>query len=205
MALTSYSDLKSDIADWAARSDFTAQIPTFISLAEALFNNGDDEMEMDPLRVREMESHASLTVTDGEADLPADFLEVRAVTLTSGGRPLDYATSDWFAAHYPTGDAGFPSFYTIRGSKLLVSADVELSYYAAVPALSDDAPTNWLLEKQPSAYLWGGLYFLSMYAKDLDRAPLYMQRMAGALKGLQQSSRESKAGRLVRRAGGPTP
>ena len=35
MALTSYSELKSSLADWLNRDDLTSVIPDFISLAEA--------------------------------------------------------------------------------------------------------------------------------------------------------------------------
>ena len=35
MGITSYSTLKSAIADWLLRDDLTAVIPSFISLAEA--------------------------------------------------------------------------------------------------------------------------------------------------------------------------
>jgi len=35
MALTTYTELKSSLADWLNRSDLTSVIPDFISLAEA--------------------------------------------------------------------------------------------------------------------------------------------------------------------------
>ena len=38
MALVNYSDLKTSIADWLNRSDLTATIPDFITLAESGFN-----------------------------------------------------------------------------------------------------------------------------------------------------------------------
>lgn len=204
MASWTYSDLKSKVADWAARSDFTGVIPDFIMMAEALFNNGDQEMDFDPLRVREMETQVSLTVTDGEADLPDDFMgAIRVVTSVS--RVLTYATPEWIAEAYPSGDGGFPNFYTIIGNKLKVSTDVNLTYYAELPALSDAAPTNWLLTRQPTAYLYAALYFLSVYAKDMERAPVFKQLAASALTGLAQSDRDSRAGNFVRRASGPTP
>jgi hypothetical protein len=205
MPFSTYSELKSSIADWAARSDFASVIPDFISLAEALFNQGDEELAIDPLRVRDMETRASLTITNGEADLPEGFLEAVRVTRQDNGQALTFATPEWMAQAYPTGDSGYPKFYTVIAGKLVVSTDVDLVYYAEVPNLSDDAPTNWLLAKQPSVYLWGALYFLSVYAKDLERAPVFLDRMSGALKGLQQTNRTAKAGLFVRSANGPTP
>lgn len=204
MAAWTYSDLRSKIADWAARPDFTGVIPDFIMMAEALFNNGDQEMDFDPVRVREMETQVSLAVTDGSVNLPGDFMGAIRV-VTTAGRVLTYAPPEWIAEAYPSGDGGFPNFYTIIGTKLQVSTNVDLTYYAAIPTLSDDAPTNWLLTRQPAAYLNGALYFLSIYAKDLDRAPIFRQLAAGALAGLAQSDRDSRAGNFIRRASGPTP
>jgi hypothetical protein len=204
MAAWTYSDLKSKVADWAARSDFSGVIPDFIMMAEALFNNGDQEMDFDPIRVREMEAKVSLTVTDGAADLPDDFAGAIRV-VTSAGNLLTYATPEWISGAYPSGDGGYPQFYTILGSKLLVSTDVDLTYYARIPSLSDATLTNWLLERQPTAYLYASLYFLSVYAKDMERAPLFRSLAAGAVIGLAQSDRDSRAGNFTRRANGPTP
>jgi len=39
MALTTYSELKTSIADWLNRSDLTTQIADFIALTEADFNS----------------------------------------------------------------------------------------------------------------------------------------------------------------------
>ncbi len=48
MALSTFSELKTEIANYVDRSDLTDQIPTFIKLAEARINR--------LLRVRIMES-----------------------------------------------------------------------------------------------------------------------------------------------------
>lgn len=204
MAAWTYTDLKSKIADWAARSDFTGVIPDFIMMAEALFNNGDQEMDFDPVRTREMETKVSLVSTGGVVDLPDDFMGAIQV-VTSAGHALTYAPQEWVSGAYPSGDGGYPQFYTIVGNKLLVSTDVDLTYYASIPSLSDEEPTNWLLTRQPTAYLYAALYFLSVYAKDMERAPLFRQLAAGAVIGLAQSDRDSRAGNFVRRASGPTP
>ena len=70
-----------------------------------------------PLRVREMETIGTVTVTGGAGSLPADFLEPIAVTNPSGvTNAIDYATGEWIANAYPTGqNATDPHFYTIVG------------------------------------------------------------------------------------------
>ena len=38
MAITTYSELKSSVADWLNRDDLTSVIPDFIALSEAQYN-----------------------------------------------------------------------------------------------------------------------------------------------------------------------
>ena len=75
MALTTYTELKASVADWLNRTDLTTEIPDFISLAEA-------QMER-TLRTRQMLTRTTLTVDSEFETTPADFLEVRALKLTS--------------------------------------------------------------------------------------------------------------------------
>ena len=67
MGITSYSTLKSAIADWLLRDDLTAVIPSFISLAEAKFNR----------RIRDyrMVKRATAEIDAGYAAVPADWLQ----------------------------------------------------------------------------------------------------------------------------------
>ena len=71
--MANYSTLQTDVADWAMRDDLGSVIPSFIARAEEeIF-----KAHRTPLRVREMETEATLTVTSLAAQLPADFLEAR--------------------------------------------------------------------------------------------------------------------------------
>jgi hypothetical protein len=88
MALTTYTELKTSIADWLNRSDLTATIPDFISLAEAQIER--------TLRTRQMLTRTTLTI-DGEFEsTQSDFLETRALKLTSTNpvTPLSFMTMD---------------------------------------------------------------------------------------------------------------
>jgi len=95
VALSNYSELQSDIADWLDRSDLSSHIPTFIKLAEARINR--------KLRVRQMEAVVQHTMV-GESKriaLPTDFLQMRGIkfasdkieTTTLNGALTDSATS----------------------------------------------------------------------------------------------------------------
>ncbi len=70
MALATYSDLKTSLANWLNRTDLTTEIAEdFIVLAEKDFNS--------KLRVRKMITQSSITVDSELVALPTGFLQVR--------------------------------------------------------------------------------------------------------------------------------
>ena len=77
MALSTYSELQTEIASWLDRSDLTAQIPTFIKLAEARINR--------TLRVRAMETVVQHTMVglSKRIALPSDYLQMRGLKFSS--------------------------------------------------------------------------------------------------------------------------
>jgi hypothetical protein len=75
MALNSYSALRTSIGDWLNRDDLTAVIPDFISLAEA-------QMER-RLPTQKMVKRANATIDTPFSAVPADFLSMKSLLLTS--------------------------------------------------------------------------------------------------------------------------
>ena len=73
MALSTFSELKTEIANYVDRSDLTDQIPTFIKLAEARINR--------LLRVRIMETVKIISLISGvkRYPLPSDYLQLRTI------------------------------------------------------------------------------------------------------------------------------
>jgi hypothetical protein len=67
MSITTYTELKAAIADFLLRSDLTAVIPTFISLAEADMNR--------KMRHWRMEGRSTAQLDTQYSVMPADFLE----------------------------------------------------------------------------------------------------------------------------------
>jgi hypothetical protein len=201
MALTNLTELYTSIKDWAVRADLSdTLLADFVTLTEGTLNHGSGDVPS--LRVRDMETTATVTMTSGTGTLPTDFLE--AIKVTDPGditRDIQYATPDWIDENYPTGqDATYPFFYTIIGDQLLCPIDVSLTYYARIPSLVGDS-MNWLMTKAPSVYLNGALMQYSIYDKDAEKAVGYRGLMLSALAGLQASDLNSRAGHLVRRAG----
>src|SRR5947208_3131337 len=105
MTIATYSDLQQAVSDHLARTDLTAYIPDFITMAENWLNYGSENVP--PLRTKEMEAVTSLVPASGVCTLPSDFLEWRRVSEnTSTKRTLDYITLDEAERLYPDGAAG---------------------------------------------------------------------------------------------------
>jgi hypothetical protein len=170
MAITTYAELQSAIANWLARDDLTAYIPDFITLFEAAAARR--------LRVRLQESTTTLTPSSGVATVPTDYLGHRRVTWT--GSPiheLAYVAPPIYAGYLESG-SGTPTVYTIEGSNLRVSSSddtaLTFDYYARTAAVSGSL--NWLFTYHPDAYLFGSLCEANAFNKDVDAAGLWKAR-----------------------------
>lgn len=163
--MATYTSLQSDIATWARRSDLTALIPSFIALAE----NEIFRAHVTPLRVREMETEATLTVSNLAASLPADYLDARYIKLDNSTRDTLYyfPPEKWKPSSY--------GYFTIVGNEIRlptgVSNDLKLVYYAKPEPLATTA-TNTILDNYYTAYLEGALKFAFSYVRDTPKAQL---------------------------------
>jgi hypothetical protein len=209
MALSSLIQLRSSVRDWAKRQSIgDSLIDDFVTLTESVFNYGERDDSggyvVYPLRVRDMETVGTVTVTNGSGSLPADFLEPITVTNPSAvTNAIDYATGEWIANTYPTGqNTTDPHFYTIVGSNLYSTIDVTIPYYAKIPSLVADQQ-NWLLTKAPNAYLYGCLMQYSTWDKNAEQVAGYRSLMVNALGGLNYADVNSRAGSMTRRASMP--
>ena len=168
MAITTYSELQSAVADWLNRSDLTARIPDFITLAETRINRD--------LRAREQQVIATANVDTPFFALPGDFLEFKSFRITdTGGSAFELmlATPEQISeALTESSVSSTPQFVTIIGDQfqLWPSPDQmyvgSLAYVRKVPALSDAAPTNWLLSDAPDVYLYGALMSAGPFLRD---------------------------------------
>ena len=79
MALDTYTNLKTSIADWLNRSDLTAVIPDFITLAEAQMNR--DLNELTALQKTVTGTVDSVTTSIA---IPADLLNLMNIVLSDG-------------------------------------------------------------------------------------------------------------------------
>ena len=196
MAISTKAELNTAVANWLNRSDLTARIPEFTSLAEASFNRN--------LRTREMLVRSTASTTGQYVSLPTDYLEMLNIELTSTSPPkrLIYITSDRSDDYRENSnnEVGTPDYYTIEGTSIQLlptpsaSVTVQLNYYQDIPALSGlaDSGNNWLLLAHPDIYLYGTLMQASPYIMDQQSAQIWDGLLSRSMQELQMSDEKSR-------------
>ena len=203
MALTTYTELKTSIGDWLNRSDLTAAIPDFISLAEAQVER--------TLRTRQMIVRANASFDAQYGAVPSDFLETKSLKLTSTNpqTPLQFLSIDALdneAANYTA--SGKPKFFGVVGGQFRIvptpdsNYTTELTYYAKLTKLSSSVASNWLLSSSPDIYLYGALLQAAPYLQDDARIQTWATLYERALNDLQTADDRgaSSGGALLTRA-----
>ena len=150
MAITTYAELQTAIADWLDRSDLTSYIPDFITFAEGYLSRNVSH--------RKMDTSVDITPASNVYTLPTDYLHYRRVVeKASIRRELQFIAPGVADEQYPTRGTGLSQHFTIVGDSLtafpLSSNDIELTYRQKIPALSASNASNWLLAASPELYL----------------------------------------------------
>lgn len=207
-----YAALQTAVLNWAARSDTatTTEVVNCIAFATDGFNHGVPANGIAPLRTREMETLASITMTDGVGTLPTDYLQYKtAKSMASLPNPLSYATGSYTNGAFADGAAGLSTTFSITGSTIYVfptsGVDVDMVYYAKIPALSDSNTSNWLLAKMPSLYLHAALMHLAMFIRDDALLARSQAMVASTIDGLNQTDLLSEYAKTGTRMGMLTP
>ena len=74
----------------------------------------------------------------------------------------------------------------------LVQGQIYLDYLSGITGLSDAAPTNWLLDQYPSAYLWGTLANAALYIGDDPRVQGWLASREAAIERIRLADRRAK-------------
>lgn len=188
MAITTYTNLQTEIANWLHRDDLTDEIPDFIALCEAT------------LQVRcklvEFESTATVTITAGVGTLPTGFVGMRSIYWNdSTAQPLVYITPEQFDAMRSWGE-GDTYFYTISGSTIRTSntetGSAIMTYYAKFVPLSGSNASNAILASFPDAYLYGSLAQAFIFTQDDANASKYSSLFSGAIDRINDNNEARK-------------
>ena len=195
MSISTYSELKTAVANFLARDDMTAQIPDFIQLAEARMSR--------ELESRDQEKRATATLTSGDEyiALPTDLREVRQVRLnTYPVSVLSYYSPGALDDAYPSTGSGKPRGFSIVGGEMKLRPipdsgyTAEIVYIASLESLSDTNTTNVLLTRSPDAYLYGALAEAYAYLLDETRASQYMSRFTMAIEEIKVDEQRAHYG-----------
>lgn len=184
MTISNFATLRTAVSDWINWDDTDSRIATFVQLAEARINR--------EVRHWKMDATATLSVSTQYTALPADFMDVKRVSVTDTQDPLRLVSvhdlQDMRDA--ANNQAGAPYVYAISNGQLEVfptpdtATDVTLHYVARITSFSADSDTNWLLTEHPDVYLYGSLMQAAPYLAEDQRteiwATLYTNAVAGA-------------------------
>ena len=193
MAITTYAELKTAVANFLARSDLTDRIPEFISMAEARMGR--------ELETRSQEKRATATLTGGDAfvSLPTDLRSIRMVKLnTTPTEVLEYYTPQKINELYSSGGSGKPRAYTIIGGEIKFAPTpdsgytAEIVYMEGVPDLSDSNTTNTILTRHPDLYLYGALSAASVYLMDDQKTQMYDSLFTRSMEELKREEEKGQ-------------
>lgn len=195
MALSNFAELKSTLADFLNRDDLTSVIPTFIALAESQINRDIKHWRM------ETRSSGQQSAGDEYMQLPADwYCTIRLHNVDNGTSVLALTSRDAMADKR-AGDedaSGSPYLYTHADGQIQLyptpsaTTNLELLYYATVPALSDSNTTNWLLTEAPDVYLYGALLHSAPYLSEDERIGIWAQMYSSAVQQLNKASETAR-------------
>jgi hypothetical protein len=199
--MQTYVQLQQSISTWLKREDLSAEIQSFIVLAEADLRRR--------FRCQRMLTKTTLTVDGERESLPSDWLATKSLRLVDTvGQAffLEYVTQEELdQMGLASSVTGLPRYFTHEGESFVFSPvpdtayTAHLIYYKALPALSDAAPTNWLLTESPDLYLYGALKHAQPYLMDDQRWAGFSTQYEAALREAQ------RAGHVDTVSGTPAP
>ena len=190
--------LISEVQEWLDRDDLADKVPVFIQMFEAEANR--------ELRTPDMEKTVTFSVEDEDRPLPSDYLAMRAIYREGGtaDTTLRGMSPTALKAEYE-GSTGTPQAYALVAGGIRVAPPPSgeelftMDYFARIDALSVVAPSNWLLEKHPDAYLYGTLYYAEAYLDNAVRASQWRGLLDNVFERINKSTRADRygAGALV--------
>ena len=193
MAITTFSELKTAVANWLDRSDLTDRIPEFIALAEARHRRD--------FKIRRMETRVTAnTIADTEFyTLPDNYVAMRNIQLNTDPKTaLEYLTPEQMDRVRGGSTTGKPKAYSIIGNTFQLRPipdsvyEIEMLYYKYFTGLSDSNTTNDMLTYHPDAYLYAVLLEAEPYLQNDKRVQLWVAAYELAKKGITDSNERDR-------------
>ena len=191
-AIPDLDTLKATVANWLDRDDLADKIPVFIQMAEAVFNR--------ELRTPEMEATTTFSASSEDTPLPSDYLAMRAIYIEgSPDRPLRGMAPSALRQEF-NGSSDTPVAYCLVSKSIRLvpppssSILLTMDYWAQLSPLSVFAPSNWMLEKHPDAYLYATLFQAEAYLDNAVRAGQWKQLADTVLGRINRSAQNDRYG-----------
>lgn len=94
---------------------------------------------------------------------------------------------------------GFPLGYVVIGGDAVLvghngDLDYSLTYFQAVPSLSDAEPTNWLILREPGLYLYGALGETAPFLREDERLVVWGTLFKSILDGMHREDASARYG-----------
>ena len=200
MAISTYSELNTAVANWLDRDDLTDRIPEFIALCEARFNR--------LLRIRAMEYKQTASTVAGQRNLalPTGFIQMRNLQMNASPIvPMQYVTPEIYDRLYGSTFTGTPEMYTIIADEIQLGPipasvqTIEMLFYKKFDALTDVATTNWMITNAPDVYLYGCLLEAEPFIMNDPRVQLWATGFKQAISDMQeQDNKDRHSGSALR-------
>ncbi|WP_336057368.1 phage adaptor protein [Nitratireductor sp. CH_MIT9313-5] len=196
MPITTYSELQTAVSNWMARSDVSGEAEDFISLAEAHLNR----------EISAVETDATITGTTGSRSIDISSLSLKtpiALFLVDPSSSDEVMLTQKADGTFPYRDtAGEPRYWAIDGDNIDFDCPLDVAYsfrlrYSQKFALSDAAPTNWLLTNHPDVYLAATLIWGGVFVQDDTLAQRFNAVLDRGIAAVQSEIAQKKRGTLV--------
>lgn len=192
MAITSYTQLKTAIANWLNRSDINDYIPDFITFCEKRIYR--------ELRIKPLEATLNSTISGGVLAIPSDYTELKfAYVDGSPVQMLQRKSQSFIYTKYPTRTSwGVPAYICREGDNFIFGPypdsnyTIKGVYYKQLDALSDSNTTNWFTSNAPDLLLFGSLVEAEPFLKNDARIGLWEAKFNQVFNQLQQKDNEER-------------
>lgn len=196
MALSNYGELKTAIANRLSRSNMTADIPDFITIARAKMVLGDYGNGIPAVRMDTMLTTETVTLSAGAyalSGLSGTYLERKSLYLSNSDEDtMSFMPIARFNRLGSKTQSGTPQFYTIENNTLKVAPysddSVVFTYYAEPAAMSGDSDADVFLTKAPHAYLYGALVEAYSHIRQAQYAQNYLAQFRSAVMSMNEEA-----------------
>jgi len=199
-----YDEIKTNVANFLNRSDLTSQLDTFIDLTESDINKKIKHQQMMKRAVATADSTSKYMQLPGDwisainvelnttehnvlMQQSVESLDIKRMSINNtSGRPEYFAITDDAIELCPTPDKSY---------------ELQLTYYADVPALSSTNAENFVSKSYPDIYIYGCCKHASIFLMEDDRIQLFQSLFDKALEEvrIQQEKASFGKGSLLNR------